>query len=86
MLWARIPGDDKCLPNMLLMGGSEGVISAVGGNACPCEEALTAKAPNLIHYAKQRRTGSAGPSLSLECRKGVWFLYGRMVSVSGRCR
>lgn len=43
MLWARIPGDDKCLPNMLLMGGSEVVISAVGGNACPCEEALTAK-------------------------------------------
>lgn len=53
MLWVRVPkAMIGVLPNALLMGGSEGVISTVGGNACPCEEALTAKAPNLIYYAQ----------------------------------
>lgn len=55
MLWARIPGDDKCLPNAPLMGGNEGASSAVGGNACPCEEALTAKGPQSNSLRKTEK-------------------------------
>ena len=44
MLWARVPkAMIGVLPNAALMGGSEVASSAVGGNAYPCEEALTAK-------------------------------------------